>query len=536
VPDAVVIGAGPNGLVAANHLVDRGWEVVVLEAADEPGGAVRSGPLTAQPGFVHDVFSAFYPFAPASPAIRKLDLEAHGLRWCHGDLVVAHPSSDGSCAVISRDLDTTAASLDAFAPGDGDAWRRLYGLWERVGPHIADALATPMPPVRPALRIASTLRGDLARFARFLSLPVRRMGEEEFRGEGGRRLLAGHAAHADLAPEFTPSGAFGWVLACLGQAHGFPTPLGGAGELTAALVRRLRARGGGLRCGAPVEHIEVRGGAATAVRVAGGGRVEARRAVLADVHGPALYRDLLGAEHVPPRVLAEVDRFQLDWATVKVDWALDRPIPWASEAARRAGVIHVADGVDELTRAAAQIAMGEVPASPCLVVGQYARVDETRSPPGTDVAWAYTQVPAAVRGDAGGEGIGGAWHEGDGDRLAARIEQRIEALAPGFGGLIRARHILTPPDFERIDRNLVAGSMHGGTTQLHQQAIFRPTASLGRPETSVARLYLASASAHPGGGVHGGPGVIAARAAVAAERRRRLTARTPRAGSPPPSS
>jgi phytoene dehydrogenase-like protein len=163
-----------------------------------------------------------------------------------------------------------------------------------------------------------------------------------------------------------------------------------------------------------------------------------------------------------------------------------------------------------------------VPDRPCLVTGQYAPVDETRSPPGTDVAWAYSQVPWAVRGDAGGEGIAGAWEERDGDVFADRMERRIEAIAPGFRDRIRARHVLTPGAFERADSNLAFGAMHAGTTQLHQQAIFRPTPGFGRPETPIGRLYLASASAHPGGGVHGGPGAIAARAVLGADLRRRL--------------
>jgi phytoene dehydrogenase-like protein len=530
-PDAVVVGAGPNGLVAANLLADRGWDVLVLEAEDEPGGAVRSAPLTGEPGFVHDVFSAFHPFAVASPAIGGLDLEEHGLRWCRAPVVAAHPAADGTCAVLSRDLVETMASLDAFAPGDGEAWRRLYATWERVGAHVADALVTPFPPVRPAARIAAELGPGVLRLARLLALPMRRLAEEEFRGAGAARLLAGHAAHGDLAPEVPPSAAFAWVLASLGQEHGFPTPRGGAGQLTAALVRRLRARGGTLRCGAPVTRVLVRGRAATGVELHDGERIEARRGVLADVAAPSLYRDLVGAEHLPAGVLGDIERFAWDWATVKVDWALDGPIPWATEPTRRAGVIHVAEDLDELTMSAAQIATGRVPARPFLVAGQYAPVDPTRAPPGADVAWAYTHVPRTVRGDAGDGGITGAWATGDGERLAERIEARIEALAPGFRDLVRARHVLTPPDFERLDRSLVTGSMHGATTQIHQQAMFRPIPrSLGRPETpGVARLYLASASAHPGGGVHGGPGAIAARAAIAGDLRRRVL-RRPGAG------
>jgi phytoene dehydrogenase-like protein len=532
VPDAVVVGSGPNGLLAANVLADRGWEVLVLEAAPEPGGGVRSAELT-EPGFVHDVFSAFYPFTVASPAFRTLDLESHGLRWRHGDLVVAHPAGDGTCAVLSRRLEETIASLESFAPGDGEAWARLFGLWQRVGEHLVEAMVTPMPPVRPALRLAAALRSDLLRFARFMALPLRRMAEEEFQGAGAARLLGGNASHADLAPEIAPSGGFGWLLTCLGQEHGFPAPEGGAGALTAALVRRLRAAGGEVRCDAPVTRIEVRDGAATAVVVGGAERIPAGRAVLADVIAPALYLDLVGAEHLPGRVVEDLRRFQVDWATLKVDWALDGPIPWAAGPARRAGTVHVADHLDELTLAAADIATGRVPGTPCLVMGQYAPVDPTRSPPGTDTAWAYTQVPFAVRDDGGGEGITGAWEDGDGDVLADRVERRVEALAPGFRDRIRARRVLTPGAFERLNPSLVRGSMHQGTTQLDQQAIFRPVPGLGRPETPVRGLYLASASAHPGGGVHGGPGAIAARAAVAGELRRRLSRPRPAGGGRP---
>ena len=499
--DAIVIGAGPNGLVAANLLADAGWSVEVLEAQDRPGGAVKSSELV-EPGFTSDEFSAFYPLGAASPALRRLELERHGLRWAHAPLALAHPAADGSCAVLSRHLDETAASLERFATGDGEAWRELYALWLRVGDRLLRAITTPFPPVRAAIGLALGLRRDLPEFARFAVLPVRRLGDERFAGAGGRRLLAGNAMHTDLLPESSLGGFFGWLLACLGQSVGYPCVAGGASGLTNALVRRLEDRGGRLACGARVEEIVVRQGRAIGVRTRMGD-VGARKAILADVHAVPLYLDLIPREHVPARILGRMERFEDDPATFKVDWTLDAPIPWVTEETRRATVVHVAESVDELSVTQHELARGLLPTSPFLVLGQYAAADPSRVPEGKEVAWAYTHLPQRVE-------------PGD---LVERMETRVEALAPGFQGLIRRRHVTAPADFEAADENLRGGALGGGTSQLHQQLIFRPIPGRGRPETHIRGLYLCSASAHPGGGVHGGPGAIAARAALRKLRR-----------------
>jgi phytoene dehydrogenase-like protein len=518
--DAVVIGAGPNGLVAANLLADAGWEVLVLEEQDRPGGAVKSGELT-EPGFVSDLFSAFYPLAAAPSPLRDLRLEEHGLRWRRSRVAVAHPSPDGSCALLSTDLDETAASLDAFALGDGDAWCKLYGLWERIDGDAMAMLTGGFPPLRPAGRIVAELGpAETLRLARMAVLGVRRHAEETFAGAGGGRLLAGNALHADLAPEVAPSAFYGWVLASLGQQVGFPVPEGGAGKLIEALVRRLESRGGTVRCGQRVETVLVRSGRATAVRLADGDEVPARRAVLADVDAPQLYRELLPADAVPSAVFSDLERFQFDGATVKVDWSLERPIPWVVADAGRAGTVHIADDMDYLTRHAGDLAMHLVPARPFLILGQYACVDATRMPVGKEVAWAYTHVPQRCAGDAAGQ-LSGDWRHGELDAFADRIEGEVERLAPGFRSLIRRRHVFGPQELQREDRSLVNGALNGGTSQIHQQLVFRPTPGWGRPETPVKHLYLCSSAIHPGGGVHGAPGASGARAALGWERARR---------------
>ncbi|MFI8569044.1 phytoene desaturase family protein [Rhodococcus sp. NPDC078407] len=501
--DAVVIGAGPNGLVAANILADEGWDVLVLEASDRPGGSVRSEELTA-PGFGTDLCSAFYPLAAGSPVIRELELEQYGLKWRHAPDVLAHILPDDRVAVLSRDVERTAKSVSAFADGDADAWRDEAALWDRIGEPLLDSLLRPFPPVRGA---ASLLRetgaGEALRLLRRFLLPARRFGVETFAGDGARALLAGNALHSDLGPDDAASGVFGWLLSMLGQSVGFPVPEGGASAVTDALVSRLTDRGGVVECSSEVAEIVVQDGRGTAVRDVGGEETTARRAILADVPAPQLYERLIGRELLPSSLIRDLHRFEWDDGTVKVDWALSQPIPWTNPEASGAGTVHLGADVNGLATFRTHIRNGKLPDTPFMLLGQMTTADPSRSPSGTESVWAYTHVPRSIR-----------WDRQSVEEFGDRMQATIEKHAPGFGSCVIARAVQSPGDLEQHNAALVGGAINQGTTAVHQELFFRPTPGLGRADTPIDRVFLAGASAHPGGAVHGAPGANAARAAL----------------------
>jgi phytoene dehydrogenase-like protein len=494
--DAVVIGAGPNGLVAAATLARRGWKVLVLEAQPRPGGACWSAESTL-PGYLHDVGAAFFPFADDSPAFRHLDLVGAGLRWANARRESCHPAPDGSCATISRDADESARSFGA----DGDAWRAL-ALWGRtMGDRLAAALLAPLPGLGPAWRLGV---GNLLRLARDGLPSTRHFSLRHFRTEAARRVVPALALHVDLGPDDLAGAGLGLSLALGASGPGFRIPLGGARAITLALVRRIEEAGGQVRTGERVTRIVVRGRRAVGVRTQRGEEVPAAKAVLADTGAPALFLKLLDDRETPGWLRRQVRRFRYGWGTFKMDWALAGPVPWSCPEARESAVIQTGDSLDDLTAFTAEVRAGKLPSNPYLVVGQQSLADPGRAPPGCHALWAYSRVPPNPEG-------GWAKHK---EAFADRVEARLEGLAPGFRSLVRARAVSAPPDLEAMDENLVGGDLGGGSARFPQLFFFRPAFPYFRHRTPVRGLYLASASCHPGAGVHGACGFNAARRAL----------------------
>ncbi|WP_228489165.1 phytoene desaturase family protein [Raineyella fluvialis] len=300
------------------------------------------------------------------------------------------------------------------------------------------------------------------------------------------------------------SGLMGFLMTMLAQDVGFAAPKGGAGTLAQALARRAEHAGARIELSSPVAGITVRGGRATGVRLADGTTRRARRAVIVDVSAPALYRELLPGDAVPAGVLARMDRFTWDPSTVKLNLLLTGPMPWRAARAREAAVVHAGLSHTELVRWHADIASGKVPERAFCLVGQTTTTDPTRSPAGTESLWAYTHVPLVEAGK----------DEEAVARSLVTVEAMFDELAPGWRDLEQGRWLQTPTTLQEADPNLVHGAVGAGTSQLFQQGPWRPLTGLGGPFTHVAGLYLASAGTHPGGGVHGGAGFNAAKAAL----------------------
>ena len=453
---ATVVGSGPNGLVAAITLARAGWDVRVLEAADTPGGGLRSAELT-RPGVLHDVCSAIHPLALASPAMRSLDLGDSGLRWVHPDVPLAHPLDDGPAALMHRSVDVTAAGLGS----DAGTYRDMYQPLVERGFEVSDGLLSPLdvPPAHPVA---------LARFGWIGIRSARRLARRRFDTTEARALFAGLAAHSILSLDAASSAGYGLMLGLLGHTVGWPMAEGGSGRIADALVSVLEDHGGRVECGRRVSSLTEIGEA---------------DAVVLDLT-PRQVVDI-ASDRLPNRYRRRLSRFRYGPGVFKVDWVLDGPIPWSDPQCPRAATVHVGGTLEEVHAAEHQVSRGRHPDAPFVLLAQPTLFDRSRAPDGSETAWGYCHVPNGSDVD-----------------MTEAIETQIERFAPGFRDRVVARHTMGTSDMQAHDANYVGGDINGGAADL-RQFVARPRFGLHPWRTPVAGLYLCSSSTPPGGGVHG---------------------------------
>jgi len=510
--DAVVIGAGHNGLVAAILLAKAGWSVTVIERNDVPGGAVRTEEVTL-PGFRHDLFAMSLNAFVGSPffAEYKDELFAHGLALAGSPKAFGSVFPDGGFVGVSAVPGETLASVRALSAADAESWERLGARFGAIAPHLFATLGTPMPSAAAARAVLAGMRTlgrrwplELTRLAMQSS---REFTEENFERRELHALIASWGMHLDFAPDLPGGALFAYLNAFVFAEHGLAIGRGGAGTAIDALVSLLRAHGGQLVTAAEAERVVVEGGRATAV-IAGGERYAARRAVIANLAPGILYSRLLADTGLPADFRRGVARYRYGPSTLVVHLALDDLPAWrAGETAREFAYVHVGPYLEEMGLAYQQATAGLLPAEPMLVVGQPTVADPTRAPDGKHVLWVLVRpVPSRIAGDAAGEIDARDWEKAK-EPYTDRAIGVLERYAPGLRGRILGRFVLSPEDAQRWNPNL-AGDGLGGSHHPMQNYFLRPFPGWSRYRTPVDGLYMCGASTWPGAGTGAGSGYL----------------------------
>lgn len=522
--DAVVVGAGHNGLVSAVMLARAGWKVVVVEANDRPGGAVMSAEVT-RPGYVHDLFATNLNLFLASRFYSEFsdDLARHGLRLRRSDLPYANVFPGGRSVGVSVGLESTLERLRQLRPGDAEGWEQLYELYERVSSTLFAVYTSPVPSyglAKAMVAAARTLgRKGLADLAQLVSSSCRELVDAYLVSDEAKALVACWGLHLDFGPDVSGGAVFPFLEAFSDMQVGMSVAEGGASCLVDALCGLLREHGGELRTGVTVQRILVAGGRAVGVELADGEHLEAARAVVANVSPTALVGNLLEPADLPDRTRRALEGYTYGPATMMVHLALSKPVPWdAGDELQRFAYVHVAPYVDDLARTYADALAGRLPVEPLLVVGQTSSVDATRAPADGQVLWVQVRtLPARIRDDPAGSLAGRSWDEAA-EPFADRVMAKLERYAPGLGAAVLDRAVLSPADLERHNRNLVGGDSITGSMHLRQNFAFRPASGMSRYRTPVGSLVLVGAGTWPGPGLNAHSGYLAARDLLARAR------------------
>lgn len=513
--DHVIIGSGINGLVAAALLALKGDRVLVLEREDRLGGCLMTDEVTL-PGFRHDVMAATWVLFMTGPAGAALGphLARHGFDYCHARHPTAVLRPDGSALVLGMDRAANVAAWNALAPGDGDRHAADVGGIEADAPFLFALLGGRLWSWATARLLFGQVRKrglrGLAAWMGAALTPARGWLETTYQSPLVQALWAPWVLHTGLTPESTYSGQMGKVIAFALEAAGAPVVKGGAGAAVAAFRALIEEKRGTLRTGADVERILTRDGRVTGVRLAGGEEI-ACTSVLASVAPGQLYDRLLEGAKLP-QDRAAARAFRHGRGNFQLHYALDRPPEWLTPGLQDVALIHLADGIDSVSKSANEAERGMLPETPTICVGQPARLDPSRCPEGKAILWLQIpDAPRTVKGDAAGTIPGRTWDAATREAFADRIEAILSRHIKDFDAIKLARRAYAPADLEALNVNLVGGDPYGGHCGIDQFFIWRPFAHSTNGEGAVRGLIQIGASTHPGPGLGGGSGFNAAK-------------------------
>lgn len=525
--DAIFVGSGINSLVGAALLSKAGWKVAVLERSSWIGGAIRTEQIT-EPGFTHDLYSAWHPLFAGSEAYRvlKKDLDTRGLEYLNTEYPTAGLSPDGRGTFLSMSQARNEQEFATFNAQDGAAWAAMVGeIMPRID-LVFGILGTDLwgwSGIRYGTQVVRRLGipGSL-RFGREALSTARAWLTETFASEHVRGMLAPWVLHMGLGPESAGSGFMNKVIAVALQLGGMPVPKGGGAQLPKALAKLIRDNGGTVEADCHVEAVELSGKSATGVR-AKGQTFRASRAVVCNVTPQQLYLHLLDGSAVPDWVKRGAHAYQYGRADMQIHIALSEPPKWPGDDPRwlKTAIVHVNDGIDGLSRAVNEADRGLLPTDPTIVVGQPMAVDPSRAPAGKWILWLQLQeLPSKPRGDAAGQiDVGdGAWSESLKERYADRIVAKLARQIPNVESAMLRRVVISPADLAKANINLVGGDPYSGSCAADQFFLFRPMAGLSNHNTPVRGLYHIGASTHPGAGLHGTSGLLVAKQLLGAKR------------------
>lgn len=511
--DHVIIGSGINGLVAASMLALKGARVLVLERETRIGGCLFTEEITL-PGFQHDVMAATFVLFMTSPAGAALGphLARHGFEYCHSPNPTAVLRPDGTSLVLTMDAAKNVSTFNALAAGDGDQHAHDVGGIVADAPFLFALLGGNLWSWATAKLLFGQVRKrglrGLAAWMGSALTPARGWLQSHYQSPLVQALWAPWVLHCGLTPESTYSAQMGKVIAFALQAAGAPICKGGAGQAAAAFRRLIEAHGGVIRTGADVEKITTRKGRVTGVRLAAGEAI-ACGSVLASVAPGQLYGRLLDVNL--PEDQAAVRQFRHGRSNFQLHYALDAPPEWLTDGLDDVALIHLADGVDSVSKSANEAERGMLPATPTICVGQPQRLDPSRCPKGKAILWLQIpDAPRLIKGDAGGEIAAQDWDNAR-EAFADRIEVILSRHIKGFDKIKLARKAYSPADLERMNCNLVGGDPYGGACSIDQFFIWRPFAHSTNGTGQVRGLIHIGASTHPGPGLGGGSGFNAAK-------------------------